>query len=183
MKDAVITVLIVVVAWLAWSYFHNPPQPSNPKGSSLVAQDKYGPPLRAVSVSVFSPLDSKPPNPVAEIARLSAMAEADAGNGSIKPEEGKVIKNLCSILLEANQAREKFVGREAEIMNKNYSSFDGESGAAQTRRFYLTSNQNDWSEYCRNKRKTILVTLDKLPGSEKPSEADKRVDPVPTDMK
>ena len=68
-----ILVLIAIVAWLAWRHFSTvpplPPPPPPPIAETKVeridTEEKYGKPLRTIADKIFSPLDAKTPNSVA----------------------------------------------------------------------------------------------------------------------
>lgn len=174
---------MAVIVWLAWKeYTRKAVVLTNTvtKNIQVVSSERYGESLRAISDSLLSPLDTNAPNPVAEITRLSATADADFRNGRISQRDAEVITRLCSTLQTANNEREWYETTYRGILMRKYSSFQGAKGEEEKRRFYLDDLLRKWVATAQSYRNRLSPDIAYLRNQERQWEYDESLRTTPS---
>lgn len=173
MKNLVIIALLVLLAWYAWKYYHKEPKVvtnTQIQHVPVATPERYGQALRTLTDNIFAPLDTKAPNPAAELIKLSASAEADLRNGSITAVEAELITRLCSSLKQANREREHYETEYRGILNRRYGSFQGRRGEEATRQFFLHEMLTKWVGTAQSHRRIVESDLAMLRDIERQKE-------------
>lgn len=173
MKKFILFCVVLALLWFAWDKYYREPEmvtTTRTVVQRVVTQEKYGESLRAVTDSLFSPLDGRAPNPKAEIAKLAGMAQSDARNGLISEREADLVIRLCRLLERVHEEREQYAAGYRDIQNKRYSSFQGSTGVNNTKRFFLERHHRNWESFVNHHRPIILRGLEELRSAERERE-------------
>ncbi len=176
MKNILFFILICIVCWLVWDRYHTkPPAPvviDQRPIKKVVIAEKYEPILREIVDSLFSPLDSDAPNPIALLSTLDGSARADLRNGVISEIEGRLIVELTARLRQMNSEREGYEIEYRGIINRVYPSFKGREGGESKRQFYLDDLHRRWSKTVNKNRQQINADVVALREAERQREHD-----------
>ncbi len=171
MKNFIIAGLLVLLGWYAWRYYTKKPDIiTNTKIQHVLSSERYGQSLRAIADTVFAPLDTKAPNPVAQLTKLSASADVDARSGDLTTDEAELVKRICTSLTKANRERESYETEYGSALNRGYGSFQGRKGEKATRQFFLDEILRKWLGAAQQHRRVVESDLATLRGIERQRE-------------